>query len=227
MKAMKKVIILVLLSIFMCIYVTAQVQVNVVDENTTEDQNNNDLHGVMSIKLNPLLFIRGDIPLYFELSLTSQVAVEVGAGLTIIDYFSTQSLFLDGAFNEDISPKIGYSGRIGLRYYAANYGYQPEGLYFALDYRFQRYNYTLNSLGSMSDLNEDISNINNDGKLTVGYVKYWGDNFFFEPYAGFGIRTSTIDFATPNATFNSYTIEQNKYLLPLLSLGFKIGIWII
>ncbi len=102
---------------------------------------------------------------------------------------------------------MGWSGRIGVRYYAANYGYQPEGLYFALDYRMQRYSSTLRSVGSITALNQDLSRINNDVRFTLGYVKYWGDNFFIEPYAGFGIRSSKIDVAVPDELSNTVSVN--------------------
>jgi len=226
---MRKLIIFLSFSIVFGISLSqAQVQVQVVDEDAQTEQNSNEIHGVMSVKMNPLLFFRGDIPIYIELSITPQLAVEIGAGVTLTDYFSTymHPYISDDSFNYTLNPELGYSGRIRLKYYAANYGYQPEGAYFALDYRLQSYNSTLKSIGTITNLDQSLSRLNNDVRFSVGYVKYWGDNFFIEPYAGFGVRTRTTDIATPNELTNTITVNSEKSLLPILSLGAKVGIWL-
>lgn len=200
------------------------VQVEVIDEDAQDAVNKSEIHGVMSVKMNPLLFFRGDIPLYIETTVTSQFAFEVGAGVTIEDYFNFQ-LYVSDEYSSTIKPELGFSGRVGVRYYAANYGYQPEGLYFGLDYRLQKYNSTLTQAGTVSLLNQNLSRLNSDVRLTMGYVNYWGDNFFIEPYAGFGIRSRTMDKATPNETANTVSVSSETDLFPILSLGAKIGIW--
>lgn len=185
-----------------------------------------------SIKLNPLLFFRGDIPLYFETGMSKNFAFEGGAGFTNTDYVSAASDLFSGfdyeAIGLDLKNKIGYSARIGVRYYASDYGFQSEGFYFGITYRIQTYNSEVISNLTVPAFKKDLQRTNNDFRLMFGYVNYFDNNAFIEPYVGLGIRGRAIDrigFTTDPATgvteFGSYT---DKETVPLLTLGFKLGI---
>lgn len=181
-------------------------------------------HG-FSVKLNPLLFFRGDVPIYVEKRLMSNVAIEGGIGFTHTDYFSVNSNIFSGFVgDDDISNEMGVSGRIGVRYYASDYGYQSEGAYFAIEYRLQRYNSVLNSYNGVLGLNEKLNRTNSDFRLTIGYVEYIGENFYIEPYAGFGIRNRSVDYVNGGTSSSNIDINSEKDMLPFLSLGFKVGI---
>ena len=194
-----------------------------------------------SIKVNPLLFFRGDVPIYFETNLSTKFSIEIGVGLTVRDLLSTTELvagFEDVEDNiaSDISHDLGFSTRVGIRFYASNYGFQSEGVYFALEHRLQTYNSVLFSVDddlaltpgssgqTFSNLNKKLTRVNNDFKLTLGYVEYFSDNVYIEGYAGFGIRKYKADRfqVESNPSVLTYYIEEDK--IPLLALGAKIGI---
>lgn len=167
-----------------------------------------------SIKLNPLSFVRGDIPLYFEQTISDNISFEIGAGVTVFDYLG------DGLFpierNVTLGAadyELGYSFTANMRYYAQKYNYETEGLYFGLEYRHQTYNHK-------TDLHpSDFYTKYNDVRLLIGYIYIFDENAFIEPFAALGFR---------NIKYNSVTsaiaTENNKALLPHFSLGVKIGI---
>ena len=107
------------------------VQVEVVEKNESQKS---EWFQNTSIKLNPLLFLRGDIPLYFEMGMSKDFAIEAGIGFTNTDYVSVGTDLVSGFDYDDagfdLKNKLGYSGRIGVRYYASDYGFQSEGFYF-------------------------------------------------------------------------------------------------
>jgi hypothetical protein len=202
------------------------IQLEVVDDNTDKESTTKSDHGSLSIKMNPLIFFRGDIPLYFEKSFSSKFAIEIGAGLTHTDYLAVASDEIEGFSYKDseIKAELGFSGRVGFRYYASNYGFEPEGIYFAIEYRYQHYNSVLNSVGTIDNLNEKLQRTNSDFRLTLGYVNYFDENVYIEPYAGFGIRARSIDRFITDETTNTINIGSESDIVPFLSLGFKIGI---
>jgi len=202
------------------------IQLEVVDDNTEKGSTTKSNHGSLSIKMNPLIFFRGDIPLYIEKSFSSKFAIEAGIGLTHTDYLAVASDEIEG-FNYDdseIKAELGFSGRVGMRYYASNYGFEPEGVYFAIEYRYQHYNSILSSVGTIENLDKNLQRTNSDFKLTLGYVNYFDENVYIEPYVGFGIRARSIDRFVGDEILNTVTIASENDIVPFLSFGFKIGI---
>lgn len=160
-----------------------------------------------AIKLNPLLFLRGDIPLYFEKNFNSKFSVELGAGVTTADYLA-MSLEIDSTGFDNLESKIGYSFDVGFRYYASDYAFEPEGLFFGIDYRHQQYFASIDKL--------DYKRTNNDFRFLIGNLSNFAENAFWEPYLGLGIRqrTSSLDGST-----------RLNGIVPFLSCGLKIGIY--
>ncbi len=218
---MKKIFILSILGLFLGAPILFAQNGNVIQIEVLKDSDEKQdstimgkLHNTYAIKLNPLLYFRGDVPLYLEVGITRQFTVETGVGFTHTDYLSAVSEMFKG-FDYGISnihSELGYSARLGFRYYASNYGFEPEGMYFAIEGRRQVYNATL------TDINKSLKRINNDFRVTIGYVNYFENNVFIEPYLGFGIRARGIDVVTGD------TVTRIDDSVPLLSLGFKLGI---
>jgi len=228
---MKKTYLLALISIvLMNINAIAQnrnvIQLEMSDDKEEQGSVAKTKHGSLSIKMNPLIFFRGDIPLYLEKSFSSKFAIEAGVGLTHTDYLAVASDEIEGFDykDSDINAELGFSGRVGLRYYASNYGFEPEGVYFAIEYRYQRYNSVLNSLMTIENLDQKLKRTNSDFKLTLGYVNYFDENVYIEPYVGFGIRARSIDRFSGDEVLNTVSITSESDIVPFLSLGFKIGI---
>jgi len=160
-----------------------------------------------AIKLNPLLFFRGDVPIYVERNITDKFSLEAGVGFTMVDYLS------DLSFEPAVSERemeIGLSYRAGVRYYAADFSFEPEGVYFSAEYRYQNYKF------NYMDLSHSYSN--SDIRLTMGYLSNIEEHVFIEPYAGFGFRNRTFKYPS------SLNYDVKDGLVPFLSLGFKMGI---
>ena len=223
----------------------AVVQVELIDEDDQgKSRGSGSAFESFSVKLNPLLFFRGNIPIYVEANLSEKAAVEVGVGFTHKDYLDINSSWFGGYnlnIDEDITIEksnitndIGMSFHLGLRYYASGSSWQSEGPYFGIDYRFQQYNAILNGYttywngdyATISDLDDKLSRVNHDFKLSFGYLYYFEDNAFIEPYVGMGIRARTIDQFGEVTTGNVSSIAffEEKEKVPFLSLGIKIGI---
>ncbi len=187
-----------------------------------------------SIKLNPLLFFRGDIPLYFETGMSKNFALETGVGITLTDYVSVASDLFQGFDYEsagfDLKNEIGYSARLGVRYYASDFGFESEGFYFGMTFRHQNYNSVVTSNIPGFSFNEELKRTNNDFSLMFGYVNYFDNNAYIEPYVGLGIRGRAIDKIVTATNTLTGLPEVEKFTdnesVPLLTIGFKLGILI-
>ena len=205
------------------------VQVEVVEEN--ESQKSGWFQNTL-IKLNPLLFLRGDIPLYFETGMSKDFAIEAGIGFTNTDYVSFGSDLFSGfdyeAAGFDLKNKLGYSGRIGVRYYASDYGFQSEGFYFGVTFRHQAYNSEVTSTVIGAGFKQELHRTNNDFSMMFGYVNYFDNNAYIEPYVGLGIRSRAIDqlgvYTDPTTGISQFSGVTDVESVPLLSIGFKLGI---
>lgn len=195
----------------------------------TETNENTNSNSIISIKLNPVLFLRGDIPLYFEKNIYNNLTAEAGIGMTLNDYIL--NLSNDIAWEQEsevgINRSIGYSYRVALRYYASDYNFTSEGMYFELKYRSQVYNAELQNIGLIENIDKSLKHTNNDVLLTVGFVQIFEENAFFEPYVGLGVRSRSYDqinFDKTNDIVTSYNVEAKTDLVPLLTIGVKLGI---
>ena len=85
------------------------------------------------IKLNPLLFFRGEVPIYFERALTPRLSLEIAVGVTTRNYlnFSFEGDEPDdfGAATEIIARPTFH---LGARYYM-NDDLEPQGWYWHVE----------------------------------------------------------------------------------------------
>jgi len=163
------------------------------------------------IKINPILFVSGDMPIYFEQKLNDVFALELGAGITFYDYFgSTYSLFEQNydLFDYDIYPEFGYSFRTNIKYYPS---YILDEWYFGAGYQYKKYFAVLED----RDTNENFKyeKTINDIRLLVGYIYYFNDKVFADLYGTMGIRNKKTVIGTSQAFAK----------IPAVSLGIKIG----
>lgn len=172
-------------------------------------------------KLNPLLFFRGDVPIYYEKSINDKIAVEAGVGFTLSDYFNYYYLSDDYEYEENNG--LGYSFRLGLRYYASDYSYMQEGFYFAVNVRYQAYRADFKSIENVV-YSENNNSSNLDFRLHVGYLHMYEENFFFEPYIAFGVRNGKYMEINYNSISDDYTTRKTTSINPIFSIGIKLGI---
>ncbi|MEO8590678.1 MAG: hypothetical protein ABI432_14985, partial [Flavobacteriales bacterium] len=80
-------------------------------------------------KINPLLFFRGEIPLYYERALTPNLSLEIGIGVTLRDYLHVSFVGDDaddyGAGTE-IIPNLSF--HMAARFYFGD-DLEPQGFY--------------------------------------------------------------------------------------------------
>ncbi len=183
-----------------------------------------------SVKLNPLLILAGDMPLYIEQKIARKMSVEVGVGLT---YDNMLTQFLDSdRYREDVNREnaMSYSFSGALRYYPSSVYPALEGYYFAPEMRYR--SYKANAFEYNGDRYEvPQSRTFTDYKLTFGFVDFIEDHILMDFYAGIGIRNREyVNLINPETVFNEQTQTMEYYstrnetsLAPIFSLGFKLG----
>ena len=185
-------------------------------------------------KLNPLLIINGDLPVYYERRLTHNWALEGSIGVTLKDYLY-DLFYFDPSAPSDVrlAPerkyKAGYSFSLSPRFYPSGTFEETDIFYFAPEVRFRKYrSQALKSESSNSTFEEDFVDEYRqliDLKLTFGYVTYLDDNIFIEWYGGIGVRMRTqrqaviLEDSYPQETIT----ESVNDMKPIISSGFKIG----
>jgi site-specific DNA-adenine methylase len=149
------------------------------------------------IKLNPLLIINGDIPVYYERRLKENWAVEGSAGITLKDYLH-DLFYFDPNMPSDVNVvperkfKPGYSFSFSPRFYPSGIFEESEIFYFAPELRYRKYrSQALKGESFNSSFQEDFVDEYRqliDIKLSFGYITYLDDHVFIEWYGGIGIR---------------------------------------
>lgn len=183
------------------------------------------------IKANPLLFFRGELPLYYERALAPNVSIEVGVGVTLRNYLAL-SLVGDDADDFGAGTEIipSMSVRAGIRFYM-EHDLEPQGWYIQPE--FGQITYTKDILisdpaGGFSEERLRDRRTFNDIRLLGGYqMLSYSSNWVFDVYGGFAFRvrdqlvvTETVDTATRTFT---YAQEQRNDWVPAFYLGLKVG----
>jgi hypothetical protein len=183
-----------------------------------------------SVKLNPLLILSGDMPLYIEQKIADKITFEVSAGLTY-DNFTT-AFDLDHYSEGDTRQnEMGYSYAGGLRYYPSDSYNTMEGYYFAPEFRHRVYNSTFTQVqGTNIDPVKHQRTIT-DMKLIFGYTNYFEDHIFFDAYMGVGMRDKNYKNLVRSEAYvyngqnfdQNFSIYNDNVAKPLFALGFKLG----
>ncbi len=222
---MKSIFLFLLLVAFQ----VAKSQNRTVVEMTVTDQKEAKSPKLVSFKLNPTMLLNGNIPVYVEFGLLGRLRLEASAGVTLRDFYGE---LIDGALENSFEDDggitkqydLGYSYGLGLRLYASSYTYQPEGVFFGLDYRNFKYNSTITSCGDIKDLNIGASRVYQDLRLLIGSSYYFDENVFLEYYSGFGLRDRNVDYGICNDLTNTVDIAKDQRTVLLVSLGLKFGV---
>lgn len=192
------------------------------------------------LKINPLLFANGEIPIYAETGIGKSFSVEVGVGITSKDYISMLTNYrlfkewpdysADDNFKNTVA-RPGYLLKLGIRYYLGVQDF-PEGYYFALEGRYTTHNLDfkipdmtnlyLTQTGSIS-----LSDTYLDAVILNGYQLEVFDHAYIDFYTGIGARQQHIEYVT--SASNNYT-PANYFskasadnLVVLFSVGLKLG----
>jgi len=176
-----------------------------------------------ALKINPLLIVNGEIPIYYERSLNKHFALEAAIGITFKNYLGDFLDELDDEFNSFDNEEIlsNPSFKLGLRYYTEGVGL--DGFYFSVEYAKRKYSSSVLLVPGVPAFKEETSI--NEFKLIVGNQEhnYW-DSFFIDYYAGVGVRNQNI--SEVGETFGNvrgYTINKRDKSGPALYLGLKVG----
>jgi hypothetical protein len=189
------------------------------------------------IKVNPLLFLRGEVPVYYERALSSRLSAELGMGITLRNYVNL-TFAGDHADADDFGAgtKIlnSPSAHLGFRYYLTD-DLEPQGNYLQVEFAYLRYGKEItvkDSTGQFTGLTNLDERIFNDVRLYYGYQKLSStSNWLFDFYAGIAMRSrhmiivnEKIDTTVPFPRPVTYEIEEIDDLVPAFFLGVKIGL---
>lgn len=183
------------------------------------------------IKANPLLFFRGEIPLYYERALSPNVSVEIGAGVTLRNYLG---LSLSGDDADDLGagteiiPSL--SIRAAIRFYL-EHDLEPQGWYVQPEFGQINYNKDIllsNPTGGFTEERLRDRRTYNDIRLLAGYqLLSFSNNWVLDFYGGVAFRVrdllvvnETLDPATRTFTYSQE--QRNDWVLAGF-LGVKVG----
>lgn len=175
------------------------------------------------VKANPLLIFYGEIPIYYERRLTNHLSAEIGAGVTLTDFY-TDVLVEENYSN--IRTKVGYSFCASMHFFPSKNYKGLEELYFSPEFKIKKY---LNELYEYygDEIDPDIpqSRLLTDFQIKLGFIGYWADNVCVDYYCGIGIRNRKIKEANVYSSGNvhSVTLNESEDLIPCISAGIKIG----
>ncbi|MBW8050799.1 MAG: hypothetical protein FVQ77_10785 [Cytophagales bacterium] len=176
------------------------------------------------IKVNPLMILNGDIPIYIERRVSDHFAIEAGIGITQYDYIY-YAFTVDTNFTQTKrTASIGLSFRASARFYPSTYTKALEDFYIGPEVRFRNY-VTEVSCGSSSIFPNSESRTQIDFKITGGYIFYLADRVIIDTYGGIGLRSKNInrwDCKDPQGIAGP-TNEIKKNVAPVIALGVKIG----
>lgn len=184
------------------------------------------------LKANPLLFFRGEIPLYYERALTHRLSIEAGVGITLRNYLNLSVLGDDaddfGAGTE-IIPRASF--RFGVRFYFED-DIEPQGLYLQPELGYLSYSKFIREKGpdgQFTDRRNRDDRVYNDLRMYLGYQMLSStSNWLFDLYGGIGVRDRSMsiveeEIMLPSELRTYYTKEVND-LVPVLFLGVKVGV---
>lgn len=183
------------------------------------------------LKLNPLLFLRGEAPLYYERALSPRISAEVALGVTFRNYIGGD---LAGEEADDFSAGTHIiakpSYHIGFRYYFAD-DLEPQGMYLQGGFAYLDHSKDItlkDSLGHYTDQTLRDERIFNDVRLYFGYQRLSAtSNWLFDAYCGIGYRNRSLTKVHERLNLQdntwTYTTEDKHDNVPAFFLGIKIG----
>lgn len=183
------------------------------------------------LKFNPLLFLRGEVPVYYERALSPRLSAELAVGITVRNYIGSE---LGGDLPDDFSagtriiPKP--SAHIGFRWYLTD-DLEPQGPYVQGEFAYLDHSkdiFKKDSTGGVTDVSLRDQRVYNDLRLYAGYQRLSGtSNWLWDLYGGIGFRNRSLtrvhemlDLADRHW---SYSVTKEHGNVPVLFLGVKVG----
>lgn len=188
------------------------------------------------IKINPLIFFRGEIPIYYERALTPKLSLEVGLGVTLRNYLALSFVGDDAddfGAGTDIIANPSY--HIGARFYFAD-DIEPTGLYLNPEFAHLVYSKDIrhkNPDGTFGNERSLDERTYNDIRLMLGYQSIgYSNNWVLDFYGGLAFRNRdnivvkethlfNDDGTTDKFTYDSVQVNENVLAF---FLGLRIGL---
>lgn len=183
------------------------------------------------VKLNPLLFLQGEIPVYFERAVSPRVSLEVGLGFTARNYISLQIGGEADDFGAGTEVQHRLAAHVAGRYYLTD-DLEPYGWYISPEFATRTYTKLITVKDAQGNFTDEIltdERVYNDAKLLIGYQVLSGtSNWLVDFYGGFGARNRDLakvreEVDLINDTRN-YTVEEVDDTVLGVYLGFKFGV---
>jgi hypothetical protein len=191
------------------------------------------------LKLNPLLFLRGEIPLYYERALSPRLSAQVAIGMTWRNYinFNLGAEEVDD-FGEGTNIIAKPSYHVGARYYFSD-DIEPHGTYLELEFAHLDYwkdiakkDTTQGNFGKLTGVFAEDRRAYNDLRLLFGVQSLSStSNWLIDLYGGFGVRDrrmiiveESINVTVPNKPIFSYSTKEVDDVVPVIFLGFRVGL---
>jgi len=193
------------------------------------------------IKINPLLFLSGDIPVYYEKVINKSFSFEVAPGITYRDFWgdifydldqqgvyspSNNSYLAPLPYDSGTTSRLGFSFKIDMRYYFGKKNVM-NGFYLSPELGFRNYNINYlnynNSGEPISTYSKGHTNVI-EIKALIGYEEesFKIDNYFADFYLGIGLRSVAGVQVVPENSSNGYYNSTNT--ISNLNLTFYLGV---
>ncbi|MBZ0207491.1 MAG: hypothetical protein K8H89_14305 [Flavobacteriales bacterium] len=183
------------------------------------------------LKFNPLLFFRGEVPIYYEHALSHRISAELAVGITTRNYLGGE---FTGDEPDDFSagtkliPKI--SAHVGFRLYLID-DIEPQGTYVQGEFAYLNHSKDIamkDSTGRVTDQTLRDQSIYNDIRVYFGYQRLSStSNWLFDAYCGAAFRNRSITQVDERLDLVertwSYTVVESHDNVPAFFLGVKIG----
>lgn len=174
------------------------------------------------IKANPLLLIRGQLPLYVEYRISNHFSVEGAVGITYLDLFYETAI--NGGYflaNNRAKFRNGFLAAAQFRYFPSRFDAAPYGFYTGPQLaarNYQMYWYTNTGFIYEKELEERRM-------YDMRWVAGWQnpdnrEQWFFDFYAALGMRYIH---ETRVAEVSGVTLPEPKRFIPSGEIGFKLG----
>ncbi|MCB9194002.1 MAG: hypothetical protein H6597_05665 [Flavobacteriales bacterium] len=186
------------------------------------------------VKLNPLLFFRGEIPIYYERALTPHLGIEAGIGFTWRNYLNV-SFVGDATDADDYGAGTDLIARpsyhLATRWYFPN-DIEPQGTYAQIEFAHVEYVKDISrkdSSGFFSDVKDRDNRIYNDIRLLIGYQRLSvTSNWLFDLYGGLAFRDRHLDVVKETLDLShgvyNYATETTDDITAAFFLGIKVGL---
>jgi hypothetical protein len=182
-------------------------------------------------KINPLLFFRGEIPIYYERALTPRLSLQVGLGVTLRNYMALSFVGDDSddfGAGTDIIPNPSF--HMAARFYFAD-DLEPIGFYLEPEFAHLVYTKDISvkdNDGQLTDKTLRDERTYNDVRLMLGYQSIGiSNNWVADFYGGLGFRDrqnvrvkERLDLTSSTYT---YSVEPTHDNTLAFFLGVRLG----